>query len=153
MFLVLNELTLSLSTQYENMWVSVNTRHRSDVGLALVHRLRRWTNVKPASDWCLVFAGMDINISWQTVRFASTRCYVFSVSSGNNGDKGTRPLHSAQILQNTTYQLPCIQTEHSFVAHPVALCGKGEKSGTKWFLSVLTNLHGVLACFDENITG
>ena len=35
-----------------------NTRHRAIVGSMLVHRLRRWPNIKPTMAQCLVFAGL-----------------------------------------------------------------------------------------------
>ena len=34
-----------------------NTRHQTNAGLLLAHRLRRWPNIKPTLVRCLVFAG------------------------------------------------------------------------------------------------
>ena len=38
-----------------------NTRRYSNAGLMLAHRLRRWSNISPASDQRLVFAGSVLN--------------------------------------------------------------------------------------------
>ena len=37
-----------------------NTRRSPDAGLMLVHRLRRWPNIKPASGERFVIAGYDL---------------------------------------------------------------------------------------------
>ena len=39
-----------------------NTRHPHDVVLVLAHRVRRWTNIKPATGKYLVFAGQDMGV-------------------------------------------------------------------------------------------
>ena len=38
-------------------YVPANTRHRTNVGLMSVQRLRRWNDIKPALVQCIVFAG------------------------------------------------------------------------------------------------
>ena len=38
--------------------IPANTRHSPDVDSTLCHRLRRWHNVEPTSDRCIVFAAI-----------------------------------------------------------------------------------------------
>ena len=40
-----------------------DTRRRINVGLTLIHRLRRWTNVEPTLIRCLVPAGKGIRVT------------------------------------------------------------------------------------------
>ena len=44
--------------------IPANTRHSGNAGLMLTHRLRRWSNLKPALAECLVFAGILLDIGY-----------------------------------------------------------------------------------------
>ena len=41
--------------------ISVNKKHRPNVGQMLCHRLRRWLNIDQTLGRCLVFAGIHLN--------------------------------------------------------------------------------------------
>ena len=50
-----SQLCVHLSRRYPR-----STTHRSNVGPMLAHRLRRWPNIVPTLDRCVVFAGYPV---------------------------------------------------------------------------------------------
>ena len=55
--------------------VPANTRHWDSVGLLLVHRLRRWPNIKPTLSQCLVLAGIVLALPAKIdAKYPATNC-------------------------------------------------------------------------------